>query len=114
MSDQCVFCYIWKGKTPTEFLFHDGRVFVIRDKFPKAPIHLLLVPVIHLPSLAYVNVGHESVLGHLFLVAEEMAKRFKVASDGYRLVMNQGSHADMTVTHLHLHLLAGNQLGNMG
>lgn len=114
MADQCIFCGILQGKTSTEVLFNDGRVFVVRDKSPKAPIHLLVVPVMHLPGLTYVNVGHESLLGHLFLVGEEMAKRFKVASDGYRLVMNQGTHAGMTVDHLHLHLLAGNHLGSMG
>jgi histidine triad (HIT) family protein len=68
----------------------------------------------HLPSLAYIGPGQVPIMGHLFVVAEEMARREGVTLSGYRLVLNQGPDSGQEIEHLHLHLLGGQPLGNMG
>tara|TARA_B100000315_G_scaffold49485_1_gene44079 strand:- start:627 stop:944 length:318 start_codon:yes stop_codon:yes gene_type:complete len=95
-------------------IYRDDRVIVVRDINPKAPVHLLIIPNMHLASLAYVGPGQVPIMGHLFVVAEEMARREGVTLSGYRLIMNQGQDSGQEIEHLHLHLLGGRQLGAMG
>jgi histidine triad (HIT) family protein len=113
-TKQCIFCTIARDTTHEAPIYRDDRVIVIRDISPKAPVHLLIIPNMHLASLAYVGPGQVPIMGHLFVVAEEMARREGVTLSGYRLVMNQGTDSGQAIEHLHLHLLGGNQLGAMG
>ena len=114
MEQGCIFCDIFAGPVESEILYRDDHCFVIKDISPRAPIHLLIIPVRHFTYLTYLTTADYPVLGNLFLVAEEMAKREGVGNSGYRLVINQGEHAGQAVPHLHLHLLAGQVLGPMG
>ncbi|MBI2872970.1 MAG: HIT domain-containing protein [Chloroflexi bacterium] len=114
MADDCIFCRIGRGEIDTPLLFQDDRVFVVRDIRPKAPKHLLIIPKEHLTSLADMDLGKEAILGHLLIVAREMAKQEGVTRSGYRLVINQGPDSGQELAHLHLHLLAGRRLGAMG
>lgn len=111
-ASKCVFCRIGKRLTDTELLYWDNHIFVIRDARPKAPTHLLLIPFRHVKSLAYVNPGLEPRLGHVFMVAEEMARREGITLSGYRLILNQGPDAGQEVEHFHIHLLGGRPLDN--
>ena len=111
---ECLFCDIGQGRAPADFLYRDERVFVIKDKFPAAPTHLLVIPHQHIALLADANPDQESLLGYLFLVAEEIAQREGLATEGYRLVVNQGANAGMHIAHLHMHILGGKRLGAMG
>lgn len=111
---ECIFCDIGKGQTDTEILFRDERCFVIRDINPMAPTHLLIVPLMHLTSLGYIGPGQEPVIGHLFAVAEEMARREVVTLSGFRTVINQGPDAGQGLAHLHVHLLGGKKLSELG
>jgi histidine triad (HIT) family protein len=95
-------------------IYRDDRVIVVRDLNPKAPVHLLIIPNMHLASLAYVGPGQVPIMGHLFVVAEEMARREGVTLSGYRLTMNQGKDSGQEIDHLHLHLIGGKQMGAMG
>jgi histidine triad (HIT) family protein len=95
-------------------IYRDERVFVLRDIKPKAPVHLLIIPNSHLASLAYIGPGQVPIMGHLFVVAEEMARREGVTLSGYRLALNQGQDSGQEIEHLHLHLLGGHKLGIMG
>ena len=113
MAQGCIFCDIVAGTVDNEILYRDDHCFVIRDINPRAPIHLLIIPVRHFTYLTYVTPAYYPVLGNLFVVAEEMAKREGVGNTGYRLVINQGEHAGQQVPHLHLHLLVGQLLGPM-
>ena len=113
-NEECMFCKIGKRETDTELLYWDNDVFVIRDIRPRSPIHLLLIPFRHLTSLAYVNPSQEPRMGHLFVVAEEMARREGVTRSGYRLVVNQGDDSGQTLSHIHMHLLGGKRLANLG
>ena len=111
---ECIFCDIGKGQTGNDILFQDDRCFVIRDINPQAPTHLLIIPYAHLTSLAYIGPGQESLVGHLFAVAEEMARREQVTLSGFRLVTNQGPDSGQHIPHLHVHLLGGKPLAALG
>ena len=113
-ATQCVFCGIARDSADQDVIYRDDRCFVVRDVSPKAPVHLLVIPNMHIASLAYVGPGQVPIMGHLFVVAEEMARRKNVTLSGYRLVLNQGPDAQQTITHPHVHLLGGRQLGDMG
>jgi histidine triad (HIT) family protein len=97
-----------------DVIYRDQRCFVIRDIDPKAPVHLLLIPNMPINGLAYVGPGQVPIMGHLFVVAEEMARREGVALSGYRLVINNGPDAGQTIAWPHVHLLGGRALGDMG
>ena len=111
---QCIFCTMARDSTHEAPIYRDDRVIVVRDINPKAPVHLLIIPNMHLASLAYVGPGQVPIMGHLFVVAEEMARREGVTLSGYRLTMNQGKDSGQEIDHLHLHLLGGRQMGTMG
>ncbi len=111
---QCIFCNMARDSIHEAPIYRDDRVIVVRDINPKAPVHLLIIPNMHLASLAYVGPGQVPIMGHLFVVAEEMARREGVTLSGYRLVMNQGQDSGQEIDHLHLHLLGGQPLGAMG
>ncbi len=95
-------------------IYRDDQVFVLRDISPKAQVHLLIIPNMHLASLAYVGPGQVPIMGHMYVVAEEMARREGVTLSGYRLLLNQGDDSGQEIEHLHMHLLGGRKLGVMG
>jgi diadenosine tetraphosphate (Ap4A) HIT family hydrolase len=106
MND-CLFCRIVDRKIPAKIVYSDDRAVAIEDIHPQAPIHLLVMPRQHLPSLLEAVAGDEAVLGHLFLVAAQLARERGLDSKGYRTVINTGAGAGQSVFHLHVHLLAG-------
>lgn len=110
----CIFCTMARDSIHEAPIYRDERVFVLRDIKPKAPVHLLIIPNSHLASLAYIGPGQVPIMGHLFVVAEEMARREGVTLSGYRLALNQGQDSGQEIEHLHLHLLGGHKLGIMG
>ncbi len=111
---ECIFCRIGSGQIPAPILFKDDVCFVIRDINPVAPTHLLVIPHQHVTSLAGLNLEQESAVGHMFTVAEEMARREGVSRSGFRLVINQGRNAGQAAEHLHLHVLGGKLLPDLG
>jgi histidine triad (HIT) family protein len=112
--ESCIFCQISQGQTDTPHLYSDERCFVIEDIHPAAPTHLLIIPHQHITSLAGGGPEQEALVGHLFTIAEEMARRERLVGSGYRLVINQGRDAGQGVAHLHLHLLGGKGLPSLG
>ncbi|MDR2030364.1 MAG: HIT domain-containing protein [Puniceicoccales bacterium] len=94
------------GAIAAEILYRDDRCMVLRDIAPKAPLHLLIVPLQPIPSLAAANDGDGPLLGHLLTVTRKMGEQFSQKAD-YRVVINCGAAAGQTVPHLHIHLLAG-------
>ena len=113
-TSQCVFCGMARDSAHKSPIYRDDQVFVVRDINPKASVHLLIIPNLHLASLAYIGPGQIPIMGHLFVVAEEMARREGVTLSGFRLVLNQGQDSGQEIEHLHLHLLGGQPLGAMG
>lgn len=113
-AKNCIFCTMAQDPTHEAPIYRDDQVFVLKDINPKAPVHLLVIPNMHIASMAYVGPGQIPIMGHLFVVAEEMARREGVTLSGYRLVLNQGADSGQEITHPHLHLLGGRRLGEMG
>ena len=110
----CVFCVMARDSAHESPIYRDEQVFAVRDINPVADVHLLIIPNIHLASLAYIGPGQVPIMGHLFVVAEEMARREGITLSGYRLVLNQGEDSGQAIEHLHMHLIGGRQLGALG
>jgi histidine triad (HIT) family protein len=94
---------------PAKIEFEDDRCIVIHDIDPKAPVHLLIIPKKVIPRLAEAKPADEAVLGHLLVVAGEVAAKLKLER-GFRLVVNSGPDASESVPHVHVHLLAKRQM----
>jgi len=104
---------IISGELPATIVYRDDRVTAFRDIHPRAPTHILIVPNKPIPTANDISLQDESLLGHLFVVAAELARREGIAQDGYRLIVYWNSHGGQEVYHLHLHLLGGRPLGPM-
>ncbi len=111
MTDECLFCRIVRDEIPAEIVLRDDQVVAFRDINPRAPTHILVVPVRHIGSAAELTEADGPLLGHLFAVAAQLARDAGVAEHGYRLVTNAGSAAGQSVPHLHFHLMGGRSMG---
>ncbi len=105
MTD-CLFCRIVQGKLPSERVHEDGDVIVIRDIYPKAPVHLLVIPRIHCDSLNELAPEHDRLIAHMIRLLPELARREGLV-DGFRVVINTGRGGGQEILHLHIHLLGG-------
>ncbi len=110
MSDDCVFCQIIAGKIPTKFFHKDNLISVFEDIDPIAPVHYLVVPNRHIPSLNEVKPEEVGLLSHMVMVARDLAMKTNIAESGYRLMINTGKDGSQTVDHLHMHLIGGRKL----
>jgi histidine triad (HIT) family protein len=102
----CLFCRIARGELPSTRVYEDEDLVVFRDIHPAAPIHLLIVPRIHVESLIDAEPGHQSLLGKMLLLAPRLARE-QGADDGFRVVINNGTGGGQEVFHLHIHVLGG-------
>jgi histidine triad (HIT) family protein len=106
----CVFCKIINKQLAAEIIFENDQLIVFQDIQPVAPVHILIVPKKHISSINHLENKDKQLIGELFLVAQEIAQKKKVAQTGYRLIFNVGQDAGQTVDHLHLHLIGGEKL----
>jgi histidine triad (HIT) family protein len=113
MSEETLFSKIVKGELPADIVFQDKLVTAFRDINPQAPTHILIVPNKIIPTVNDVTEEDEGTLGHMFVVARQLAEAEGIAKDGYRLLVNCGVHGCQEVFHLHMHLVGGQQLGRM-
>jgi histidine triad (HIT) family protein len=96
---------------PAAIVWEDDRVIAFRDIAPHAPVHVLVVPKRPIPGVRAVTPADAELLGHVWVVAAEVARQEGIAASGYRLVVNDGAHGGQTVPHLHVHVLGGRALG---
>ena len=108
MSD-CLFCKIVEGKIPSDRVYEDSQVVVFRDIYPKAPVHLLLVPRVHFASLNELTPEHDSLMAHMLRLLPDLAKQ-QGLDTGFRTIINTGPGGGQEVPHLHIHLLGGGRL----
>ena len=101
MSEDCIFCKIINGDFNTEFIYENDKLVVFKDINPKAPVHLLVVPRLHVPSLNELN--DKELLGDLLMGVKEVTK--KIGLKSYRTQINTGKEAGQEVFHLHIHIL---------
>lgn len=114
MSD-CIFCQIVAGTIPSTQVASSEHAVAFRDISPMALVHVLVVPRQHVDSADHLEANSAFLVGELVLLAQRVAEIEGIRESGYRLVMNVGPDALMSVPHLHLHVLGGQQLaGSLG
>ena len=107
MGEDCIFCKIGKGELKTEFVFEDDDVIAFKDIHPQAPVHLLIVPKRHIPTINALADEDSALLGKMILVARDLAREFGVNESGYRLIFNVEKGGGQLIFHIHLHLVGG-------
>ncbi len=110
MND-CLFCKIIKGEVPSTKVYEDDRVYAFQDIKPVAPVHVLIVPKVHIANVKEINPSNGSILADIHIAANKIAEKLGIAEKGYRLINNCGADAGQTVFHLHYHLIGGKDLG---
>ena len=108
MPDDCLFCRIVRGEIPAKLVAETEHCVAFRDIDPKAPVHVLVIPREHVPSLD--KTDDPALVGRLALLAAEIARTEGIAERGYRTVLNTNADAGQSVDHIHLHLLGGRKL----
>ncbi len=106
-GSDCLFCRIVARTSPADIEYEDDAVLAFRDIYPKAPIHLLIVPKRHVASIMAMEPGDVEILGRCLLAARALGERKGLAERGYRLSVNCGPEGGQHVYHVHVHFLAG-------
>lgn len=101
----CLFCKISKNEIPSDVVYEDSDVKVFKDIHPKAPVHLLVIPKVHIQSIAHLESNHSDIIAKLMYTAKKVAE--DMGLPGYKLVFNVGREGGQEIDHLHLHLLGG-------
>ncbi|GAB4252969.1 MAG: histidine triad nucleotide-binding protein [Thermoleophilia bacterium] len=109
--EDCIFCKILRGEIPADKVLENEDFIAIRDINPKAPVHVLVIPREHVPSLAAISHWDDDLSGRMLRVATEVAELTGIRETGYRVVSNAGPDAGQEVDHLHVHVLGGKPLG---
>jgi histidine triad (HIT) family protein len=107
----CLFCRIASGEIPTSKVFEDTDVLAFNDINPQAPLHVLVIPKRHIATTNDLGEADEALIGKLVRAAAALATQEGYADRGYRVLFNCNAEAGQTVFHVHLHLLAGRNLG---
>jgi histidine triad (HIT) family protein len=100
-----LFTKIINREIPAQIEYEDDLCIVIHDKFPKAPVHLLIIPKKEISTIMEAGDEDQALLGHLILIARNMGK--KLGLEGYRLQFNVGHKGGQEIFHIHLHLMGG-------
>ena len=107
---ECLFCKTVKKEIPSEIVYENEFISVFKDINPAAPVHLLVVPKSHIPSVQAMGPEDENLMGKLFSGAKTAAVQAGIAETGYRLIINNGPDARQEILHLHLHVLGGGKM----
>jgi histidine triad (HIT) family protein len=109
-ENDCIFCNIVAGNADARIVYKDDYVTAFHDQHPITPVHILIVPNKHIPSVNHVESEDETVLGRLVTVGRRLAVDFGLYKSGYRLAINTGPDAGQSVFHLHMHLIGGTHM----
>ena len=102
-----IFSKILRGEIPCDKVYEDDKVLAFRDINPKAPVHILIIPRVEIPTVDDLGEEHQALVGHIVLVATRIAREEGLVPGGYRLVFNCMADGGQEVYHIHLHLLGG-------
>ncbi|MCH5323791.1 MAG: histidine triad nucleotide-binding protein [Eubacterium sp.] len=105
----CLFCKIIAGEIPSTKVYESENVLAFKDINPMAPVHILIIPKIHIDGANALDESNVGVVSEIMLTARKLAEEFGL-DDGWRIVTNVGEHGGQTVKHLHFHLLGGKKL----
>ena len=105
----CIFCKIIAGEIPSKKAYEDNDIFAFYDINPQAPVHILVIPKEHIPSVDGITADNSVIVSKIFEKIPEIAKAAGI-TNGYRIISNCGDDACQTVKHLHFHILGGKPL----
>jgi histidine triad (HIT) family protein len=105
MSVDCIFCKIVNGSIPSKKIYEDDDVIAFNDIHPKAKVHFLVVPKLHVESLASCEAQHQALLGTMLLLVPKIAKEQGLV--GFKTLINTGADGGQEVFHIHMHVLGG-------
>lgn len=106
----CIFCKIIAGQIPSKKVYEDEEIYAFHDIQPWAPVHFLMVPKLHIPSMAQVGPAHAALLGRMMALAPRLALQegcLPYPEGGFRIVCNTGEGGGQEVHHLHIHVIGG-------
>ena len=109
--EDCIFCKIIDKEIPSTVVYEDKEILAFRDINPMAPVHILVIPKKHISNLNEIEKEDEAVIGKIYTVIKEIAKKEGIAEKGYRVVVNCGKDGGQEVGHLHFHIIGGKKLG---
>ncbi|SFW24496.1 histidine triad nucleotide-binding protein [Nitrosovibrio sp. Nv17] len=102
----CLFCRIAQGELPSRKIYEDACILGFHDIHPVAPVHFMLIPKLHIDSLADAGPGHRDLLGDIMVLAPRLARE-QGCTDGFRTIINTGRVGGQEVRHLHIHIIGG-------
>ena len=108
----CIFCKIVAKQIPSRMVYEDDQVYAFHDISPWAPVHFLLIPKAHIPSLAQVTPAHADMMGHMMALIPRLALQEgcnPYPDGGYRVVTNTGAEGGQEVHHMHFHIMGGSR-----
>lgn len=106
----CLFCKIVAGRIPSKVVYQDDEMFVFHDINPWAPVHFLMIPKMHIPSMSHVGAEHAGLLGRMMAMAPQLALQEgcnPYPEGGFRILSNTGAEGRQEVHHLHIHVMGG-------
>ncbi|MEA3323058.1 MAG: histidine triad nucleotide-binding protein [Patescibacteria group bacterium] len=103
----CIFCKIVQGEISSEFIYESDTVIAFNDVNPIAPVHILIIPRVHIDSMNDINSDNSIIIADMFMTAVEIAKDKGIEKDGYKLLIRTGKNGGQEVPHIHLHLIGG-------
>jgi histidine triad (HIT) family protein len=109
MSD-CIFCKIVRGEIPCAKVYEDDKVLAFDDIHPMAPVHVVIIPKNHIPTLMDVDTGKMDILNNLIAAAQKVAQIKGIETSGFRTAINCNAEGGQVVFHLHVHVLGGRKL----
>lgn len=109
--ENCIFCKIISRQIPSTIVYEDDKVLAFNDINPVAPVHVVIVPKVHIANVNDLTPENAAVVADIHLAAKKIAGKLGVADKGYRLINNCGADAGQSVFHLHYHLIGGLKLG---
>ena len=107
MSADCIFCKIVGGAIPSKRIYEDEDVIAFNDINPSAKVHFLIVPKLHIESLASCETQHQALLGKVLLLVPKLAKEQGLT--GFKTLINTGREGGQEVFHIHIHVLGGGE-----
>ena len=106
ITADCIFCRIVRGEIPSKKVYEDEDVFAFHDARPQTPVHFLIVPKEHVPTLYDAGMAQHRAFGKMLALAGELARK-EGAADGFRIIINTGRVGHQEVYHVHMHVLGG-------
>lgn len=109
-SEDCIFCNIANKATPADIIFENDQLMVLNDILPKAPVHVLVIPKMHIGSINELTADSQAIVADLVMTAQQQARQLGISETGYKLIFNVGRDGGQTIKHVHLHLIGGKKL----